>query len=166
MITALSAGATDAIWRHVKQRRVLTTGSSSCITDVTGKYDSMTTASAAWGVHYGKRLQSDCQRRTRLLNEAVLGAEAEINELFAELDATRRYGFENTAMAVADEAGDVWYGLSVMLSHTLSRLSVCCTGGKLTWLTTLLLGFRHMGVCDPAQIAVGAHHLIYRKIQE
>ena len=110
MITALSAGATDAIWRHVKQRRVLTTGSSSCITDVTGKYDSMATASAAWGVHYGKRLQSDCQRRTRLLNEAVLGTEAEINELFAELDATRRYGFENTAMSVADEAGDVWYG--------------------------------------------------------
>ena len=40
----------------------------------------------------------------------MLGTETEINELFAELDATRRYGFTNTAMAVADEAGDVWYG--------------------------------------------------------
>ena len=32
--------------------------------------------------------------------------------------------------------------------------------------TTLLLALRHMGVCDPAQVAVGAHHLTYRKIQE
>ena len=70
----------------------------------------MATASAAWGVHYGKRLQGDCQRRNRLLSEAVLGTAAEITELFAELDATQQHGFEDTAMGVADEAGDVWYG--------------------------------------------------------
>ena len=110
ILTALSAGATDEIWRHMKQQRVLATGSSSCITDVTGRYDSMAAASAAWGVHYSQRLKANCQRRNRLLSEAVLGTEREISELFAELDAARQYGFTNTAMAVADEAGDVWYG--------------------------------------------------------
>ena len=70
----------------------------------------MAASSAAWGVHYGKRLQSDCQRRNRLLNEAVLGTAAEITELFTELDATKQHGFKDTAMGVADEAGDVWYG--------------------------------------------------------
>ena len=110
ILTALSAGATDEIWRHMKQQRVLTTGSSSCITDVTGRFDSMAAASAAWGVHYAQRLRSKCQRRNRLLSEAVQGTEREISELFAELDAARQDGFTDTAMAVADEAGDVWYG--------------------------------------------------------
>ena len=110
VITVLSAEATDDMWRYMKQLRVQDTGSSSCILDVTGKYDSMAAASAAWGVHYGRRLQGDCQRRNRLLSEAVLGTSAEITELFEELDATQQRGFESTAMAVADEAGDVWYG--------------------------------------------------------
>ena len=109
IITVLSSGATDAIWRHLKQQRVLAIGSASCISDVTGRYDSMAAASDAWGVHYSKRLQSDCQRRNRLLGEAVLDTAAEITELFAELDATQQNSFEDTAMGVADEAGDVWY---------------------------------------------------------
>ena len=110
VVTVMSAGATEAIWRHMKQQQVLATGSSSCISDVTGKYDSMAAASAAWGVHYGKRLQNDCQRRNRLMEDAVLGTAAEITELFAELDITKQHGFEYAAMGVADEAGDVWYG--------------------------------------------------------
>jgi len=110
VIKVLSAEATDDLWRYMKQQRVQDTGSSSCISDVTGKYDSMAAASTAWGVHYGKRLQGDCQRRNRLLSEAVAGTAGEIMELFVELDASQQHGFEDTAMGVADEAGDVWYG--------------------------------------------------------
>ena len=40
----------------------------------------------------------------------MLGTYAEIAELFEELDATQQQGFKDMAMAVADEAGDVWYG--------------------------------------------------------
>ena len=51
-----------------------------------------------------------CQRRNRLIEEAVVGTASELRELFAELDCTRTAGFDATAMAVAHEAGDVWYG--------------------------------------------------------
>ena len=78
--------------------------------DVTGQYYTMAEASAAWGVHYGRRLQSGCQRRNRLITDAVQATAAKITELFAELDITTRRGFTYAAMGVADEAGDVWYG--------------------------------------------------------
>ena len=39
-----------------------------------------------------------------------MGTASEIIELFAELDGAKTEGFDTTAMAVADEAGDVWYG--------------------------------------------------------
>ena len=45
----------------------------------------------------------------RLIEEAMVDTAAEIGELFAELAYTRTAGFDATAMAVADEAGDVWY---------------------------------------------------------
>ena len=110
VLRVLSAGATDAIWRHIKQSRVHDTGTSSCLSEVAGKFSDMGQATAAWHHHYAKRLVQGCQRRNRLMEEAIVGTASEINELFDELDYTKTTGFDATAMAVADEAGDVWYG--------------------------------------------------------
>jgi hypothetical protein len=110
LATLLSEDATNAVWCYMKKRRALATGSSSCMADTTGRYYTMAEASAAWGMHYGRRLQSGCQRRNRLIDDAVQATAAEIAELFAELDITTRRGFTYAAMGVADEAGDVWYG--------------------------------------------------------
>ena len=103
----LSAKATDAIWRHVKQARVDATGTSSCLSEVTGKFGDMGQATEAWYIHYAKRLARGCQRRNRLIEEAMLGTASEMGELFAELADTKNIGFDATAMAVADEAGDM-----------------------------------------------------------
>ena len=110
ILHAISAGVTDAICRHVKQSRVHDTGTSSCISEVTGKFSDTEQATAAWHKHYAQRMAQGCQRRNRLIEQAVVGTASELSELFAELDYTATAGFDATAMAVADEAGDVWYG--------------------------------------------------------
>ena len=110
ILYTISAGATNAIWRHENQSRVHDTGTSSCIGEVTGKFSDMEQATAAWHEHYAQRMTQGCQRRNRLIEEAVVGTASELSELFAELDYTTTAGFDATAMAVADEAGDVWYG--------------------------------------------------------
>ena len=118
------------MWRYMKQRRVLATGSSSCMADVTGQYYTMAEASAAWGVHYGRRLQSDCQRRNRLLSEAVQATAAEITELFAELDITTRRGFTSCAWQWLMRLATCGMVLSAMQWHTQSRLSGACMAGE------------------------------------
>jgi len=110
LITTLSKDATNAIWRYMKTKRVLATGSSSVISEVMGKYDNMAAANDAWDRHYDMRSQHQCQRRNRTVEEATASTASEITELFAELETTTQHGFAHAAMAVADEAGDVWYG--------------------------------------------------------
>jgi hypothetical protein len=44
------------------------------------------------------------------VDDAVQGTASEMGELSAELKYTTEVGFDATAMAVADEARDVWYG--------------------------------------------------------
>ena len=109
VLCVLSSNAAAAIWRHVKVQQAAEKGSpthnvmpSTC--------DSMTAASAAWGMHYEQRLQQGCQRRNRLIEQALASTASEMIELFAELDVTTRSGFCATAVRVADEAEDVWYG--------------------------------------------------------
>ena len=106
----LSDKATDDIWRHLKQARVDATGTSSSLGEVTGRFNSVEQATEAWQAHYARRLTQGCQRRNRLIDEAMRGTASEMVELFAELAHTTKVGFDTTAMAVADEAGDVWYG--------------------------------------------------------
>ena len=106
----LSEKATDSIWRHQKQARVDATGTSSCLGEVTGRFASVEQATEAWHAHYAQRLTQRCQRRNRLVDDAVQGTASEMGELSAELKYTTEVGFDATAMAVADEAGDVWYG--------------------------------------------------------
>ena len=110
ILQVLSAKAMDVIWRHMKQTRVHDTGTSSCLSEVTGQFGDMGQATAEWHRHYAKRLAQGCQRRNRLIEEAMLGTASEMCELFSELDETRDVDFDATAMAVADEVGDVWYG--------------------------------------------------------
>ena len=77
---------------------------------MTGKFGSMEQATKAWQEHYAQRLARGCQRRNRLIEDAMQSTASEMSELFAELAYTTKVGFNATAMAVADEAGDVWYG--------------------------------------------------------
>ena len=86
------------------------TGSSSHMDEVAGKYATMAEANAAWALHYEKRRATRCQRRNRLVQEATQATASEITELFAEFDHTRQHGFEAASLGVADEDGDVWYG--------------------------------------------------------
>ena len=47
ILQVMSAGATDAIWRHMKQSRVHDTSTSLCLSEVTGKFSDMGQATAA-----------------------------------------------------------------------------------------------------------------------
>ena len=110
VLQLLSDKATDNIWRHLKQARVDATGTSSSLGEVKGTFNSMEQATEAWQAHYAQRLARGCQRRNRLIEDAMQGTASEIGELFTELAYTTKVGFDATAMSVAYEAGDVWYG--------------------------------------------------------
>ena len=94
----------------MKNIHMQATGSSSHVGNTQAKYANMAAANAAWSQHYIKRVLRQCQKRSRLVEDATQGTTLEIIELFAELDNTRQHGFDATSSGVADEAGDVWYG--------------------------------------------------------
>ena len=107
VLCGLWTSAPAAIWSHVKAKQRAAHDPS-----VLGRHDSddMDAMGAAWAAHYRQRLQHGCQRRNRLIEQALCGTASEIDELFAEIDGTPQLGFSATAAGVADEAGDVWYG--------------------------------------------------------
>ena len=110
VLAVVAPDATDIIWKLMKKLRVASTGSSSHIDEVTGKYANMAEANAAWSMHYEQRRVTQCQRRNRQVQDATNTTASEITELFAEFDHTKQHGFEAASLGVADEAGDVWYG--------------------------------------------------------
>ena len=95
----------------MKSKRVERTGTSSCYADIEGRFKTLRQANAAWYSHYEQRRENGCQRRNRLISEAQRGVVSELNELYAEMERTNALGFKLTKAAVADEAGDVWYGV-------------------------------------------------------
>lgn len=113
VLRTLNPEATSVMWAQTKRQRKAATGSSSYVTDVTGRFSSIEQASAAWHDHYQRRKQTNATDRycyNRTMKETVVATGSEMKELFIELDATLQQGFSKSATAVADEAGDVWYG--------------------------------------------------------
>lgn len=109
VLRTLNPEATAVMWSQTKRQRKAATGSSSYITDVTGQFDSMKQASAAWHDHYQRRKQANASDRycyNRTIRETVVATGSELEELLVELDIALQHGFSKSAMAVADEAGD------------------------------------------------------------
>ena len=67
---------------------------------------------------HGRTTTRDVSRQTPVIaiattgtiKETVMTTWSEMEELFIELDTMLQHSFGASAMAVADEAGDVWYG--------------------------------------------------------
>ena len=53
-----------------------------------------------------------------------------MGELFAELAHTTKVGFDATLMAVADEAGDVWYGAQCYVIAYAEQAECALAGWK------------------------------------
>ena len=96
------------IWKLVKEVRVAQTGSSSYVTEVSGRLKSMQEAMQAWQQHYKRR--DRCEMRTHTVSDALKDTQQELEELRVEVGRTEKVGLEATKLAVMDEAGDVWYG--------------------------------------------------------
>lgn len=103
--------ATDAIWAHQRKTRLQATGTSSCFASIKGTFANIQGAQAYWTCHYERRRDSQCQRRNRVIAEALNSTAMELNELYGELDNAKTVGVKLSKAAVADETGDVWYGV-------------------------------------------------------
>ena len=122
VLRILNPEATAVMWAQTKRQRKAATGSSSYVTEVTGTFSSMDQARAAWHDHYHQRKQTNdrhCYNRTT--QETVAATGSEMEELFIELDATLHQGFSESASAVSDEAGDVWYGTQCYTSAYIDQ---------------------------------------------
>ena len=96
---------------HQKTKRLKATGTSSCLASVKGIFANIRAAQAYWTCHYERRRESQCQRRNRVIDEALNSTAMELNELYDELEHAKPVGFRLSKAAVADETGDVWYGV-------------------------------------------------------
>ena len=103
--------ATDMIWKHTKNKRAQATDMSSCFDEVQGRFATIQQAQAYWTCHYEPRRENNCQRRNRITEDAIQSTAMELNELYSELNNAKTVGFKLSKTAVADEAGDVWYGV-------------------------------------------------------
>ena len=68
VLCGLWPSAPAAIWSHVKMQQQAARGPSVRMQNAS---DSMATASAAWSAHYEQRLKQGCQRRNRLIEQAL-----------------------------------------------------------------------------------------------
>ena len=113
VLCTLNPEATAVMWAQTKKQRKAATGSSSYITEVTGTIGSMEQANTAWQDHYQQRKHANASDRycyNHTIQKPVGATGSEMEELFVEIDSTLQQGFSESATAVADAAGDVWYG--------------------------------------------------------
>ena len=99
---------TAVMWKAAKKQQTAMTGSSSYVTEVTGKFSSLQEATIAWQQHYEDRKQ--CPLRNHTIADTLRGTCSEVTELKIEIDKAQQEGLAATRLAVMDEAGDVWYG--------------------------------------------------------
>ena len=143
--------ATDIVWQHMKSRRVNETGTSSCFADIKGMFATLRQANAAWYSHYEQRRVHGCQRRNRLISEAQKGVVSELNELYEEMERAKTEGFKHTKAAVADEAGDVWYGARAYAQAWREQAQRVLSG----WRTNLMVArLQHQQSTEPERWSV------------
>ena len=76
------------------------TGSSSYVTEVTGKFSSLQEATIAWQQHYEDR--KHCPLRNHTIADTIRGTGSEVTELKVEIDKAQQEGLAATRLAVMD----------------------------------------------------------------
>ena len=82
------------MWKAVKKQQTEQTGSSSYVTEVTGRFLSLQEATIAWQRHYEDRKQ--CPLQTHTIADTLHGTGSEVTELKAEIDKAQHKGLATT----------------------------------------------------------------------